>query len=658
MSSGLPVVVLDHAYDAASNRLSRLDGREGASWANRDWEYSYDGLNRLTEARQGSRGGAGQTWTPSTGSQQWVLDMLGNWAGQRTDLSGNGLFTDALDRLDERAHNQANELSTRVLKKGDGSATTATLPLSYDAAGQMRQEQQSSNGARRYTHDAWGRLVKVESVNTSTQVVTPISTHRFNGLHWRIAKAWHAVADAQNKPDRKTTFWYDAAWRVIQENQVDQVNESGTLQEAVIQQFWGVRYIDDAVARLRLTGDGTGNVQAGSAEDVALQLTDAQFSVIAVATPGKPSVVIDRVAYTPYGEPTRTLRSDVNGDGVVNKDDYNTIIQPLIGTAIGSSGYVVEADLDRDGKISSDDYDVCIADDGQKSGGGVGETGLFSAGVRNSVGYCGYIHNEDTGLYTVRYRTYSATLGRWLTRDPAGYVDGMSLYQYAVGDPVTSVDPLGLDVGWAKRPGNDPYGDYLGCGCYAVLDWRGTWTPAEKTRLRLAIERSKHRAKQLIEQIDAIKASLSPCVSKELNPELDELRKRMADLVALLNNAGKTIKVYQSDLGRDVEAQTKGYRGLYNAFCELNNSSDPKSPNWLRMTLDTLSALLLHELSHIMEGSKDHDGSGKLYDLHNINMPGGFFYRDITDSGVYRALLMKAKKKCKEDDCDKKDEDK
>jgi len=88
---------------------------------------------------------------------------------------------------------------------------------------------------------------------------------------------------------------------------------------------------DDAVARLRLTGDGAGNVQPGSAEDLAFQLTDAQFSVIAVATPGNPSVVIDRIAYTPYGESTRTLRSDVNGDGMVNKDDYDGVIQPLKG---------------------------------------------------------------------------------------------------------------------------------------------------------------------------------------------------------------------------------------------------------------------------------------------------------------------------------------
>ena len=65
-------------------------------------------------------------------------------------------------------------------------------------------------------------------------------------------------------------------------------------------------------------------------------------------------------------------------------------------------------------------------------------------------------------------------------------------------------------------------------------------------------------------------------------------------------------------------------------------------------------ATLLHELSHIMAGPTDYDGTGELYDLPNINMPGGLFYKEIVDSGVYRALLAKAKKKCKEDDCDKK----
>jgi hypothetical protein len=46
----------------------------------------------------------------------------------------------------------------------------------------------------------------------------------------------------------------------------------------------------------------------------------------------------------------------------------------------------------------------------------------------------------------VRYRTYSPTLGRWLERDPAGYVDGMGLYEYVRGGAVAAVDPSGLQI--------------------------------------------------------------------------------------------------------------------------------------------------------------------------------------------------------------------
>ena len=38
----------------------------------------------------------------------------------------------------------------------------------------------------------------------------------------------------------------------------------------------------------------------------------------------------------------------------------------------------------------------------------------------------------------------SPTLGRWLERDPAGYVDGMGLYEYVRGGAIRLTDPLGL----------------------------------------------------------------------------------------------------------------------------------------------------------------------------------------------------------------------
>jgi len=47
-------------------------------------------------------------------------------------------------------------------------------------------------------------------------------------------------------------------------------------------------------------------------------------------------------------------------------------------------------------------------------------------------------------LSAARYRNYHPTLGRWIERDPEGYVDGMSLYQYCRSNPVGMTDPTGL----------------------------------------------------------------------------------------------------------------------------------------------------------------------------------------------------------------------
>jgi RHS repeat-associated protein len=67
-----------------------------------------------------------------------------------------------------------------------------------------------------------------------------------------------------------------------------------------------------------------------------------------------------------------------------------------------------------------------------------------SASKANEIRFCGYVYDAVVGLYTVRYRVYDPALGRWVQRDPAGYVDGLVLYQYVSGLPVDSLDPLGL----------------------------------------------------------------------------------------------------------------------------------------------------------------------------------------------------------------------
>jgi len=66
----------------------------------------------------------------------------------------------------------------------------------------------------------------------------------------------------------------------------------------------------------------------------------------------------------------------------------------------------------------------------------------------NPILFAGYFHDNETGLYHVRHRTYSPTLQRWLQRDPLEYVDGMNLYSYVDSHPIMRADPLGQ---WGKE---------------------------------------------------------------------------------------------------------------------------------------------------------------------------------------------------------------
>jgi len=61
----------------------------------------------------------------------------------------------------------------------------------------------------------------------------------------------------------------------------------------------------------------------------------------------------------------------------------------------------------------------------------------------NSILFAGYYRDNETGLCHVRNRYYHPQLG-WITRDPAGYADGMSLYQYVGSGPLGATDPMGL----------------------------------------------------------------------------------------------------------------------------------------------------------------------------------------------------------------------
>ncbi|MBC7834513.1 MAG: hypothetical protein H7Y88_05355, partial [Phycisphaerales bacterium] len=417
-----PIIETIHGFDAASNRLNAYDDRDGAKIVDRDWAYQYDGLDRLKEAQRG--GYNGSTLITAAGSQQWALDMLGNWATVATDLNGNGTYDALSSEVEIRNHNEANELEDR---DPDGSVTTLpAVPFTYDNAGNMRQQNKSSTTAHVYTHDAWNRLVKVQldSVPSSTPIT--LNESEYNGLHWRTVKKTDTTS-VPNGLDQKRVMYYSAAWQMIQED-IDHsyLTSPGTNDRA--QQVWGLRYIDDAAARRTDTGAN------GSYESTYYYITDAQFSVVAILN--STGVLQERVRYDAYGKARHSWPSDVDGDGDSDTTD-STTITGAYGT-IGATAYNADCDINRSGTVDATDLGLWIA----KTALPAGE---ISHLPDNSVGYDGYLFNKEFQVYTVRFRHYEPVLGRWLKRDPAGYVDGMSAYQFVGGRPTTSLDPMGLE---------------------------------------------------------------------------------------------------------------------------------------------------------------------------------------------------------------------
>ena len=70
-------------------------------------------------------------------------------------------------------------------------------------------------------------------------------------------------------------------------------------------------------------------------------------------------------------------------------------------------------------------------------------------------GYQGLPRDPETGLIYFRNRYYDPELGRFISADPKGYVDGPSMYAFEEDDPANGSDPLGF-ANMTSAPPLDP----------------------------------------------------------------------------------------------------------------------------------------------------------------------------------------------------------
>lgn len=400
----------DIAWDENSNVIRVEDNIH----VGRDMAFSNDALNRLIMIEQGTW--SGSAITSRTFQELWTLTPTGNWDLYKLDLNGNNTFSDSGDLNDDRTHNKANELTARDTDDNG----TDNYTLVHDAAGNLRED-----GANyKFTYDAFGRLRKV--LNKADGLV---AEYWYNGLGYRIAA--HQDTDSDGDVDGNDTivrFIYDERWRVVATyHDSDGSPKSEFIHHnAGLDGRGGSSYIDSVILRDR---DASGDPSV--MEERVYFCQNWRHDVVAIVSDtGK---MLEWVDYTPYGMPYGRPAGDTDSDYDWDATDSAAI----------TGGYDVRKDANLDGVIDAND----VTHANSITGGyqTLDRTVLSSTGVRNTLGYAGYVADANlTGKWHVRHRVLDSELGRWLTRDPWGYVDASSLYQYLISNPTKHTDTWGL----------------------------------------------------------------------------------------------------------------------------------------------------------------------------------------------------------------------
>lgn len=230
--------------------------------------------------------------------------------------------------------------------------------------------------------------------------------------------------------------------------------------------FWGARDKDELLAvRTRALTNASGATinpptpWTDPAVNALYTLSDSALSVVAFVSPS--GRIRESRLYDAYGNMSRHLLGDLNADGLVDDTDFGIFnaaydLYDCAGTAGGDAGagmlgstltkWGCPADLNGDWVVDDADFSIFAAgynqmipeQDALVSGNAAG------GGMLWGPGWTGAWYDPATGLWLSRNRWYDPLAGRWITRDPAGYVDGLSLYLYVKGNPFLFRDPSGL----------------------------------------------------------------------------------------------------------------------------------------------------------------------------------------------------------------------
>lgn len=411
---------------------ARTFSREGAIAA--DVEYDYNSLGdtvaeaQFGEAVASARDLAGIRTAVAYPGDVSILetrDPIGRISNIGRSLSGDLAVFGYYDPIRKSSaayqngttaafgYNSAALLDAIAWRNADGSGI-ASHALTYDTAGKI-----VADNTQTYTYDGANRLVRdsrfeyaYDDANNFTHVTevssgteTNFTSNNLN--QYTTVDATTISYDENGNVTHDGRFEYSYNWR----NQITNVYDAAS--GAVI-----ADYAYDALGRRiskfnHETGEGTRYFYDGWR---LIEEREGDGTLTA------------SFIYNGIGEPVAMVRGS-------DTYFYHYDARGSIEAVTDASGEVVERySYESYGKVSITD---------------VSGVSRIESAIGNPFFFTGQVFDVETGLYYFINRFYSPLLGRFMSRDPIGYLDGTNLYAYVGDDPINFIDPFGLaKVNW------------------------------------------------------------------------------------------------------------------------------------------------------------------------------------------------------------------
>lgn len=415
-----------YEYDKAGNRTDVEYGGTG-----RTIESEYDALNRLQQMNEEASGGGG------TRTTSYLRDLSGN-------LVSKTLPNGTVETRTHDALNRPQEIETVI----PGTPDTVLLhqEYEYDRVGNVRHIDESYPGGTLpdrnivNTYDGTFRLLAEEITTTGAGVVT--TTYEYDDGNNRTSK------DVDSGPDAGTTTYVIG----------DGANGAGAnqIKQATLPDTTVVAYAYDLNGNRLTRNDGT------QADTCAYDYDQRLVQLVRTGGTGAGTYVY---AYDPRTRRVTRDESDASGlmakvvfSGGTSVQEYNVTTTPALmveylrghdwGGGVGGILYSIRSGVESYTHASARGDVISRTDD---TGDITWEAQYVAfgkhpdeAGINADRQRANSKDEDPTGLLNEGFRYRDLETGTFITRDPAGFVDGPNLYTYVHQNPWTAWDPRGL----------------------------------------------------------------------------------------------------------------------------------------------------------------------------------------------------------------------